>query len=32
MMYGRKGRDEIISLKKELDPFMILNIGNMVVP
>ena len=32
MMYGPEGREQIIALKKELDPFMILNIGNMVVP
>ena len=32
MMYGKEGRDEILKLKKDLDPFMILNIGNMVVP
>ena len=28
----QEGRDEILKLKKDLDPFMILNIGNMVVP
>ena len=32
MMYGRKGREEILELKRKMDPDMILNIGNMVVP
>ena len=32
MMYGKEGKEQIIALKKELDSFMILNIGNMVVP
>ena len=32
MMYGPKGKEEIIRLKRTLDPDMILNIGNMVVP
>ena len=32
MMYGTEGKEEILRLKRELDPFMILNIGNMVVP
>ena len=32
MMYGPEGREEIIALKKKMDPFMILNIGNMVIP
>ena len=32
LMYGEKGREEIIELKRKLDPYMILNIGNMVIP
>ena len=32
MMYGPEGREEIIRLKRTLDPDMILNIGNMVIP